>query len=84
MGVPYTAIIAENTLTNGIFQLLNSSTMLKVYNVYKYVSVLLLITFSYTNLYIIYGINLRHNFIHFQEQLHLVDFDSYAALLYGK
>ncbi|CAH2037531.1 unnamed protein product, partial [Iphiclides podalirius] len=29
MGVTYTAIIAECTLTDGIFQLLNSSTMLK-------------------------------------------------------
>ncbi|XP_068631620.1 DNA polymerase subunit gamma-2, mitochondrial [Battus philenor] len=29
VGVPYTAVISENTLTNGIFHLLNSSTILK-------------------------------------------------------
>ncbi|CAH0719450.1 unnamed protein product, partial [Brenthis ino] len=47
LGVTYTAILSEDTLTNGIFHLLNSSTMLK-------------------------------------EQLHVADFDSYAALLCGK
>lgn len=30
LGVTYTAILNENTLSNGIFHLLNSSTMLRV------------------------------------------------------
>uniref|UniRef100_S4PTF4 DNA polymerase accessory subunit n=1 Tax=Pararge aegeria TaxID=116150 RepID=S4PTF4_9NEOP len=47
MGVTYTAILNENTLSNGIFHLLNSNTMLK-------------------------------------EQVHVADFDTYAALLCGK
>lgn len=47
LGVTYTVILNENTLANGIFHLLNSSTMLK-------------------------------------EQVHVADFDSYAALLCGK
>ncbi|XP_032520973.2 DNA polymerase subunit gamma-2, mitochondrial-like [Danaus plexippus] len=47
MGVTYTAILNDNTLVDGIFHLLNSSTMLR-------------------------------------EQVHIYDFDSYAALLCGK
>ncbi|XP_023949487.2 DNA polymerase subunit gamma-2, mitochondrial isoform X2 [Bicyclus anynana] len=47
MGVTYTAILNENTLSNGIFHLLNSNTMLK-------------------------------------EQVHVADFDTYAAILCGK
>ncbi|CAG9584452.1 unnamed protein product [Danaus chrysippus] len=47
MGITYTAILNDNTLVDGIFHLLNSSTMLK-------------------------------------EQVHIYDFDSYAALLCGK
>ncbi|XP_026488244.2 DNA polymerase subunit gamma-2, mitochondrial isoform X1 [Vanessa tameamea] len=47
LGVTYTAILNENTLSKGIFHLLNSSTMLK-------------------------------------EQVHVADFDSYAALLCKK
>ncbi|XP_045448906.1 DNA polymerase subunit gamma-2, mitochondrial [Melitaea cinxia] len=47
LGVTYTAILNENTLSNGIFHLLNSSTMLR-------------------------------------EQVHVADFDGYAALLCKK
>ncbi|XP_049869182.1 DNA polymerase subunit gamma-2, mitochondrial [Pectinophora gossypiella] len=45
MGVAYTAVLSEDTLNNGIFHLLNSSTMLK-------------------------------------EQVHVADFDAYAALIF--